>query len=141
MLQETSRPPVEMICPLTNELMMQPVVHRTYGYSCEESAIMGWLESGQTLCPLTGQPLEISDFVPHRALQDHIVNWHQAALVAEKEAQQAEEKSLMNDVKESATQDDWKGNRSGNDGSDPVVLALVPRSPPSRRLVTSALVA
>ena len=104
---------------------------------------MGWLESGQSLCPLTGQPLERSDFVPHRALQDHIMNWHQAALVAAKEVQlakQEEEKSLMNDAKETVTQDERKGNRSVNEGSDPRVL-LVPRSPPSQRLVTSALVA
>jgi hypothetical protein len=136
-----SMPPSEMICPLTNELMMHPVLHRRYGYSCEASAIDSWLESRHTFCPLTGQPLDREDLVPHRALQDHIMNWLQACLVAEREANQESDASL--NTEEPLPLQDWKGRSipSNHDGSDPLVIIALP-SPPARPVqVTNALVA
>lgn len=54
----------EIICPLTNDIMMQPVVHERYGYSCEQSAMEQWvLKLGQSTCPLTGLPIQLDDFL------------------------------------------------------------------------------
>lgn len=77
--------PMDMICPLTCELMINPVTHQRYGYSCEEWAITLWFESGETLCPLTGQPLDRNDFVPNRALQERIMDWRQSIRMNDEE--------------------------------------------------------
>ena len=98
MMHQDQDIPAEMICPLTNELMIQPVTHRHFGYSCEESAIQLWLSTGETVCPFTGQPLDLNDFLPIRVLQDHIMDWQQACRLAAKEAgeRKREEKMAFN---------------------------------------------
>ena len=79
-------PPEELLCPLTNSIMMQPILHPRYGYSCEQSAMEEWLSGmDQSTCPLTGLPIALNDFVPHLALKAHIMDWHQACLIAKQE--------------------------------------------------------
>jgi hypothetical protein len=81
-------PPEEFICPLTKELMQDPVVSR-YGYHFERKAIVQWLSvdgGGNSYCPLTGNPLRISNLVSDKTLQWKIQYWakkngHQVVII------------------------------------------------------------
>jgi U-box domain len=65
----TTMIPDEFICPLTMEIMKNPVVSK-YGISFEREAIVGWLGShGQSTCPMTRQKLRLSDLIPHYRLK------------------------------------------------------------------------
>lgn len=68
-------PPEEYICPLTKELMTDPVVSR-YGHHFERAAIMDWLnDGGNKHCPVTGNPLRISNLVSDKTLKWKIDYW------------------------------------------------------------------
>ena len=58
-------------CPLTLELMRDPVVDRE-GNTYERAAIERWLASGHRTSPVTRAPLTPADLVPNRALR-HII--------------------------------------------------------------------
>eukprot|EP01084_Bolivina_argentea_P056236 102960_1 len=63
--------PQHYICPITQELMTDPVIISS-GHTFERTAIIEWFESGNTLNPLTGQPLQTIDIKPNYALKDAI---------------------------------------------------------------------
>jgi hypothetical protein len=63
--------PDEFICPLTLELMHDPVMTR-YGNSYERSAILKWVGCGNAHCPLTRRPLHLSDIVTNHQLRSKI---------------------------------------------------------------------
>jgi hypothetical protein len=67
-------PPKEFICPLTKELIVDPVVSR-YGDNFERKAILTWLEEGNEFCPVTGNPLRPSCLVSDKALEWKIRSW------------------------------------------------------------------
>ena len=67
-------PPDEYVCPLTKELMRDPVVSR-YGKHFERKAILRWLQDGNNYCPVTGNPLRPSNLVSDRTLQWKIQYW------------------------------------------------------------------
>lgn len=60
--------PEEFICPITQEIMINPVLSR-YGQSYERKAIVEWLATGRRACPLTRQPLNLQNLVTNRSLQ------------------------------------------------------------------------
>lgn len=62
--------PESFYCPLTHELMIEPVVDPE-GNSYERSAIVTWLLKNPS-SPITRSQLRIQDLVPNRALQDAI---------------------------------------------------------------------
>ena len=73
---DDSNIPGSFICPLTLEVMTDPVIDRE-GNSYERSAIVGWLQqqargNSAQVSPLTRQPLEVSDLVPNRVLKSAI---------------------------------------------------------------------
>lgn len=68
--------PDEFICPITQELMVDPVMSR-YGQSYERHAIVDWLSSGTNACPLTRQPLKLPNLVTHHNLRTRIESWCQ----------------------------------------------------------------
>jgi hypothetical protein len=76
-------PPEEFLCSLTKELMQDPLVSR-YGYHFERKAIVQWLSDGNPYCPMTGNPLRISNLVSDKTLQWKIQYW------AKKHGQQIE---------------------------------------------------
>jgi hypothetical protein len=69
--------PDEFICPLTLELMRDPVMSR-YGNSYERSAILKWVALGNCHCPLTRQPLHLSDIVTNHYLRGKIRHFQKA---------------------------------------------------------------
>ena len=66
--------PAEYVCPLTKKLMSDPVVSR-YGNYFERKAILKWLNDGHNYCPVTGNPLRISNIVSDKTLQWKIQYW------------------------------------------------------------------
>jgi hypothetical protein len=59
-----------MNCPITYELMEDPVIDRE-GNTYEKKAIMAWLKDNYT-SPLTRNDLDEDDLVPNRALKNLI---------------------------------------------------------------------
>lgn len=62
------------ICPITRELMDDPVETST-GHTFERSAIEKWFADGNNLCPKTLMPLNTSVLQPNRALRQSIEEW------------------------------------------------------------------
>ena len=68
-------PPQEFICPITMELMNDPVSD-VDGNSYEHAAIVEALKRKQR-SPLTRTPMTIADLRPNRALRDSIARWRE----------------------------------------------------------------
>ena len=66
--------PNEYICPISLEVMKNPVMDKN-GRSFEKSAILEWLNRGNTHCPLTRQPLKPSSLIPNYSLKLSIDTW------------------------------------------------------------------
>jgi U-box domain len=69
-----SNAPDEFTCPLTLELMINPVVNRQ-GKCYERAALVKWLAQPNATCPLTRQPIQLSEFIPNAKLQKRIMQW------------------------------------------------------------------
>jgi hypothetical protein len=66
--------PEEFLCPITQELMINPLMSRT-GINYEKSAIMEWISKHNHTCPMTRLPLRACDLVHNRKLQSKICTW------------------------------------------------------------------
>ena len=69
----SSEIPDRFVCPLTLELMKQPLYSK-YGHSFERKAILQWLSTNDT-CPVTRKPLSPSLLIPNNQLKSQIANW------------------------------------------------------------------
>ncbi|KAL5778211.1 hypothetical protein ACOSP7_011137 [Xanthoceras sorbifolium] len=58
-LTSRSRPPKDFVCPITGQILNDPVTLET-GQTYERKAIQEWLKRGNTTCPITRQPLSSS---------------------------------------------------------------------------------
>lgn len=74
----SGEPPVHFVCPITQEVMSDPVMDRD-GNSFERSAITAWLASGNGTSPITRSALRVADLIPNRALKDAIDTFRAAA--------------------------------------------------------------
>ncbi|CAH2051529.1 unnamed protein product [Thlaspi arvense] len=66
--------PADFRCPITLELMRDPVVVST-GQTYDRESIDLWIQSGHSTCPKTGQVLKYTNLIPNRALKNLIVMW------------------------------------------------------------------
>ncbi|XP_021845274.2 U-box domain-containing protein 16 [Spinacia oleracea] len=66
--------PADFRCPITLDLMSDPVVVAT-GQTYDRMSIVLWIESGHNTCPKTGQSLIHTNLVPNRALKSLIAMW------------------------------------------------------------------
>ncbi|XP_073003271.1 U-box domain-containing protein 27-like [Typha latifolia] len=64
-------------CPISLDVMKSPVSLCT-GVTYDRSSIQRWLESGNTTCPATMQPLPSTDLVPNLTLRSLIHLWSSA---------------------------------------------------------------
>ena len=94
--------PSKFMCPLTSDIMEDPVMTRE-GHSFEKSAILSWLSRHST-CPMTYEPLEISQLVANHALRNEIHAWRARRMF-----------EGHNDISESATE-----LHSEHDGDDSI---------------------
>lgn len=66
--------PADFRCPITLELMRDPVVVAT-GQTYDRASINSWIDSGHNTCPKTAQALPHTALIPNRALQNLIALW------------------------------------------------------------------
>ncbi|KAG4925606.1 hypothetical protein JHK87_051146 [Glycine soja] len=66
--------PHEFLCPITLEIMTDPVIV-TSGQTYERESIKKWFQSNHNTCPKTRQPLEHLSLAPNRALKSLIEEW------------------------------------------------------------------
>jgi ankyrin repeat protein len=67
--------PKEFLCSISGALMTD-CVKSPYGHLYERRAIKSWLHKHGSKCPLTGQPLALSELVSERTVQNEIEEWH-----------------------------------------------------------------
>src|SRR5665213_2957402 len=60
--------PVEYLCPITLEMMENPVVAAD-GHSYERTAFVRWVTMGKKTSPFTGKRLEHTNFIPNQRLK------------------------------------------------------------------------
>jgi U-box domain len=73
-MEPTTEIPEEFLCPLTMDLMQDPVLSR-YGHSYERDAILEYLARGNEVCPCTRQPLRMRDIITNHQLRTKIRRW------------------------------------------------------------------
>ncbi|NXU53948.1 WSDU1 protein, partial [Turnix velox] len=66
--------PDEFLCPITRELMKDPVIAAD-GYSYEKDAIESWISSKRRSSPMTNLPLPSAVLTPNRTLRMAISRW------------------------------------------------------------------
>lgn len=66
--------PEEFLCPLTLEIMKDPVMTR-HLYSFERGAIVEWLARGNDHCPLSRKPMGLRDIITNHKLRAQIQKW------------------------------------------------------------------
>ncbi|KAJ7950098.1 RING-type E3 ubiquitin transferase [Quillaja saponaria] len=66
--------PADFRCPISLELMQDPVVVAT-GQTYDRGSIKIWTESGHNTCPKTGQTLAHTDLIPNRSLKNLMAMW------------------------------------------------------------------
>ncbi|OXB52615.1 hypothetical protein ASZ78_014546 [Callipepla squamata] len=69
--------PDEFLCPITRELMKDPVIAAD-GYSYEKEAMENWLSSKRRSSPMTNLPLSSPVLTPNRTLKMAISRWLEA---------------------------------------------------------------
>ncbi|KAJ0228796.1 U-box domain-containing protein 17 [Hirschfeldia incana] len=77
----TTSVPKDFVCPISLDLMTDPVIVST-GQTYDRSSIARWMEEGHCTCPKTGQTLVDSRILPNRALKNLIAQWCTASGVA-----------------------------------------------------------
>jgi hypothetical protein len=79
--------PSRFICPLTLEVMTDPVLS-CHGHNFQREAIFDWLCHGNTTCPLTRKYLNINKLISDKNLQTQIRQWlRQQGLIEIKETE------------------------------------------------------
>ena len=69
-------PPDEYLCPITQELMHDPVI-ASDGHTYERGAIERWF-SKRVVSPKTGSALETSALFPNHVMRRQIIEWQEA---------------------------------------------------------------
>lgn len=82
--------PADFQCPITLEIMRDPVVVAT-GQTYDRSSITHWIESGHNTCPRTGQTLAHTNLIPNKALKNLIAMWCREQRIPFAAASEAEE--------------------------------------------------
>ncbi|XP_029980330.1 WD repeat, SAM and U-box domain-containing protein 1 isoform X1 [Sphaeramia orbicularis] len=72
--QSGSEAPDEFLCPITRELMRDPVIAAD-GYSYERESIQSWIRGKNKTSPMTNLPLQTTLLTPNRSLKTAIARW------------------------------------------------------------------
>ncbi|XP_035029910.1 WD repeat, SAM and U-box domain-containing protein 1 isoform X1 [Hippoglossus stenolepis] len=72
--QSGSDAPDEFLCPITRELMRDPVISAD-GYSYERESIESWIRGKNKTSPMTNLPLQTTLLTPNRSLKMAITRW------------------------------------------------------------------
>ncbi|XP_022758420.1 U-box domain-containing protein 3-like [Durio zibethinus] len=66
--------PPHFLCPLSLELMMDPVIVAS-GQTYDRASIQKWLDSGLTICPKTRQSLTHTNLIPNYMVKAMVASW------------------------------------------------------------------
>lgn len=72
--QSGSETPDEFLCPITRELMKDPVIAAD-GYSYERKSMESWIRGKNKTSPMTNLPLQTTLLTPNRSLKMAITRW------------------------------------------------------------------
>lgn len=72
--EESPAPPPDLRCPISLDLMRDPVVAAS-GQTYDRESIGRWFGSGKSTCPKTGQVLANLELVPNKSLKNLISKW------------------------------------------------------------------
>ena len=64
--------PSAFFCPITGQIMQDPVMVVEVGYTYEKAAILEWFQRGHSTCPDTGKELESLEILENRTLRQAI---------------------------------------------------------------------
>ena len=106
--------PESFFCPITTELMKDPVTTAD-GFSYEREAITQWFATGQSISPSTGALLDHQHLVPNHALRNAIQEFT-ANSSAAKELRQSGPVVQSSDIPAGLPVDNGCGSASSNDG-------------------------
>lgn len=73
---DASQPPDDYICPITQDVMIDPVI-ATDGHTYERAAIAKWFEGGKRTSPKTGEELKATTLLPNHLVRRLIIEWHE----------------------------------------------------------------
>jgi hypothetical protein len=95
---ETMLVPEHFICPISLEIMRDPVMNKG-GQNYDRRSILQWLHRGNKNCPLTRQPLAPSQLAPNTALWKTIQEWKkEQGMETEQEEDEEAETLFLNKV-------------------------------------------
>ncbi|KAL0379361.1 UNVERIFIED_CONTAM: U-box domain-containing protein 44 [Sesamum angustifolium] len=113
-------PLLSFVCPITKEVMVDPV-ETPSGHTFERSAIMKWLlEADEPVCPLTSTPLDTSMLRPNKTLRQSIEEWKERNTMITV----ASLKSRLLSGQEEEGNDDAKGIAKLENSIEPIVQFL-----------------
>lgn len=90
LLQDDQDIPSNFICPISQCIMVHPVMTRS-GHNYDRKAILTWLKEKNNTCPMTRNTLTVKDLVSNRALRSVIAAWCIANHVEQEESIDDEE--------------------------------------------------
>uniref|UniRef100_A0A0E0MJX1 U-box domain-containing protein n=1 Tax=Oryza punctata TaxID=4537 RepID=A0A0E0MJX1_ORYPU len=91
--------PQHFMCPISLQPMHDPVTSPT-GISYDRRAIHRWLAAGHASCPVTGQPLSLSDLTPNLTLRRLIHSWHSSTTSTSSPVERSSASREVDDVVE-----------------------------------------
>eukprot|EP00898_Chlorokybus_atmophyticus_P008378 jgi/Chlat1/8541/Chrsp82S07941 len=63
------------ICPLSLDIMRDPVIITGSGQTCQRTLAEHWFAAGNTTCPITGVQLSSAQLIPNYALRGAVEDW------------------------------------------------------------------
>jgi U-box domain/Ankyrin repeat len=70
-----TEPPSDYMCPITMELMSNPVVLVGDGHTYSKDGILQWIAQGKNRSPKTNEELDSDRLVPNHLLRSQILDW------------------------------------------------------------------
>ena len=85
--KKTIQVPMHFSCPITFELMRDPVFIAS-GHTYDRRSITKWFQQGHKTCPSTGQRLRNTEITPNFALRNAILEWAKETKFLESEGEE-----------------------------------------------------
>lgn len=93
--------PVHFQCPITMELMQDPVMIAT-GHTYDRPAIQRWWDQGHRTCPVTGARLRHLELIPNHAIRTAITAWAPADVSALRPLASLQQKAAVEILRQSS---------------------------------------
>lgn len=73
-------PPQELCCPISEDILVDPVVLVETGQTYDRQSVERWFREGHNSCPLTSKVLTTKQLVPNFIVKGLVDAWRQAHL-------------------------------------------------------------